>query len=211
MRSACLVGFPQEQGIRLAAALAGRGVFAEPASRVPTAADVDLALVDGTARPHLLCALQRWGGRNPPYAVGLVYPLDALPLDGASLFPPWVKLVTKTGLDRYLHDDLQWDLDGGRHPAPRTVGYRDADGLAGIVQVDVLGPSGVIFETARAVQRHAAVTFFIPIGRRTPLTMPGTVVSRRPRWLGQSRCVASFMAATAPQRRALGCLLAGFS
>lgn len=211
MRSACLVGFPQEQGIRLAAALAGRGVFAEPAPRVLSAADVDLVVVDGTARSHVLCALQWWGGRKPPYAVAAVYPLDGLPLDGASLFPPWVKVVTKTDLDRYLHDDLQWDADGGRHPAPRTVGYRDGDGLGGIVQVNVLGPSGVIFETARVVKRHAAVTFVIPMGRRTPLTMPGTVISRLPRWFGPSRCVASFMVATVPQRRALGCLLAGCS
>lgn len=77
--------------------------------------------------------------------------------------------------------------------------------------MEVLGPSGLIFETGRQVRRHAAVTFSITVGRRSPLAMRGTVVSRRPRLSGRSRCVVSFLAATGPQRRALGCLLAGWT
>ncbi|MDF1551846.1 MAG: hypothetical protein P1P84_02230 [Deferrisomatales bacterium] len=210
MLTAHLVGFPQEQGIRLAAALAVGGVYAEPAPRVPNTPAVDVAFVDGTARSHVSCALESWGGRAPACAVALVYPIDALPVNGASRFPPWVDLVTGAGLNRYLEHTLDLGPAPQTRPLPRTVGYTVGDGPAGIVHVEVLGPSGLIFETGRRVRQHDAVTFFIPLGRRSPLAMRGTVVSRRPRLGGCSRCVASFMAATGPQRRALGCLLAGW-
>ena len=211
MLTAHLIGFPQEKGIRLAATLAARGVYGEPAAGVPSTAAVDLALVDGTSRSHVMCSLESWGGNPPPYAVGFVYPVDSLPLQGSSLFPSWIDLVTGQGIPDYLEDTLELDPEPEDRPVPRTVGYTAGDGPGGIAQVEVLGPSGLIFETGRQVRRHDAVTFFIPLGRRTPMAMRGTVVSRRPRLRGRSRCVASFLGASVPQRRALGCLLAGWA
>jgi len=122
-----------------------------------------------------------------------------------------VDLITGAGLHEYLAGTLELDPEPEGRPVPRTVGYAAGEGPGGIAQVEVLGPSGLIFETGRQVHRNDAVTFYIPLGRRTPLAMRGTVVSKRPRLSGRSRCVASFMAATGPQRRALGCLLAGWA
>jgi hypothetical protein len=211
MLTAQIIGFPPEKGIRLAAELAALGMYAEPSPRVPTTRAVDVALVDGTARSHVLCALESWGGRAPPSPVAFVYPTDSLPLHGASLFPPWVEVIPSGGVPGYLAEALDLEPDPESPPVPKTVGYRAGDGPAEIARVEVLGPSGLIFETGRRVRRHDAATFFIPLGRRSPVAMRGTVVSRRLRLRGRSRCVASFMAATGPQRRALGCLLAGWA